>query len=507
MSESRRKFFYDAAILGVGFVGLGEDLQAQTQGMQAEAGATRAKRGHKVGGESSNTRQEMSALPMLTPDVADLPHEMDGNVKVFHLVAAPVKRKIAPFKTIDAWGYNGSCPGPTIQVHQGDRVRVVFENRLPESTSLHWHGLEIPIEQDGVPYISQKPVAPGEKYVYEFTVHQEGTFFYHAHSAMQEMMGQIGFFVAHPEKDYRPRVDHDYGLILQEWAVLPSNSIPNTAAMEFNWLTFNGKSGPANTPLIVRHGERVRIRLINLGMDHHPIHLHGHQFVVTGTEGGRQPQSTWGPGNTVLVGVAQSRDVEFVASNPGDWMLHCHLPHHMMNQMSSMVGPMSRRNGMPAGLDMERGMGMLRQGSATSGENGPSLGRGLGVGSTAEQAMSNSPLKAVDPVQHEDMPDMPGMQHQGMQMGKPDVSNDANAVPGFPQDAFMEGPMMAMDQMVDKPENYGLRPGWSGFMAGMMTFVRVLPPDKYDQIMELRKKQEGNKPMKMDMPGMEHQHE
>jgi hypothetical protein len=259
--------------------------------------------------------------------------------------------------------------------------------------------------------------------------------------------------------------------------------------------------------LIVRHGERVRIRLINLGMDHHPIHLHGHQFVVTGTEGGRQPESTWGPGNTVLVGVAQSRDVEFLASNPGDWMLHCHLPHHMMNQMSSMAGPMSRRNGMPAGLDMERGMGMLRQGSATSEENGPSLGRGLGVGSTAEQTVVNSPLKAGDPIQHQDMPDMPGMQHQGMQMGKPEVSKDANSVPGFPQDAFMEGPMMAMDLMVDKPENYGLRPGWSGFMAGMMTFVRVLPPDKYDQIMELRKKQEGNKPMKMDMPGMEHKHE
>ena len=147
-------------------------------------------------------------------------------------------------------------------------------------------------------------------------------------------------------------------------------------------------------------------------------------------------------------------------------------------------------------------MGMLRQGSATSEENGPSLGRGLGVGSTAEQAMSNSLLTAEKPMPHQDIPDM-----QGMQMGKPEVSKDANSVPGFPQDAFMEGPMMAMDQMVDKPENFGLRPGWSGFMAGMMTFVRVLPPDKYDQIMELRKKQEGNKPMKMDMPGMEHHHE
>src|ERR1700682_1058312 len=147
---------------------------------------------------------------------------------------------------------------------------------------------------------------------------------------------------------------------------------------------------------------------------------------------------------------------------------------------------------------------MLRQGSAMSQENGPSLGRGLGVGSTAEQVMSNSPLKAGSTTQQQDMP---GMQHQGMQMGKPEVSTDANSVPGFPQDAFMEGPMMAMDQMVDKPENFGLRPGWSGFIAGMDAFVRVLPPDKYDQIMELRKKHEDTKPKKTDMPGMEEQHE
>lgn len=149
-------------------------------------------------------------------------------------------------------------------------------------------------------------------------------------------------------------------------------------------------------------------------------------------------------------------------------------------------------------------MGMLRQGSVMSEENGPSLGRGLGVGSTAEQTLANSPLKAESAMQRQDMP---GMQHKGMQTAKPEVSKDADSVPGFPQDAFMEGPMMAMDEMVDKPENFGLSPGWSGFMAGMMTFVRVLPPDKYDQIMELRKKQKGNKPMKMDMPGMEQKHE
>ncbi len=132
------------------------------------------------------------------------------------------REKLVPFKTMTVWGYNGSCPGPTIQVQQGDRVRVIFENGLPESTTVHWHGLEVPIEMDGVPYISQKPVPPGESFTYEFTVHQEGTFFYHSHGAMQEMMGMIGMFISHPAKAHKPQVDHDFGIVLQEWAILPN---------------------------------------------------------------------------------------------------------------------------------------------------------------------------------------------------------------------------------------------------------------------------------------------
>jgi FtsP/CotA-like multicopper oxidase with cupredoxin domain len=114
----------------------------------------------------------------------------------------------------------------------------------------------------------------------------EGTYFYHSHMAMQEMMGMIGAFIMHPKEPYKPSADKDFAITMQEYAILPNIKVPNSMNMEFNWLTFNGKSGPANTPLIVRHGERVRIRLINLGRDHHPIHLHGHQFVITGTEGG-----------------------------------------------------------------------------------------------------------------------------------------------------------------------------------------------------------------------------
>jgi hypothetical protein len=397
---------------------------------------------------------------------------MDGGVKEFHLIAEPVKQELVPGKVVDLWGYNGSSPGPTIQINQGDRVRIIVDNHLPEPTSMHWHGFEIPFAMDGAPGSSQDPIAPGGRFVYEFTLHQAGTFFYHSHMAMQEMMGMIGAFIMHPKEAYDPPVDQDYALILQEYAVLPNNPVPNSMNMEFNWLTLNGKSGPATTPLLVRLNDRVRLRFINLGMDHHPIHLHGHTFVITGSEAGRQPQAAWGPKNTALVGVAEACDVEFVANNPGDWMIHCHLPHHMMNQMSSMVGPMTRRGGMAAGLGMEEGMGIPR-GHATGEQNGPSLGRGMGVGSTDEKATSDGATSMSS--------SMTGMQHEGMEM-EADISKDANSVPGFPQDAFMEGPAMAMDKMVDKPENYGLRSGWSGYMQGMMTFVRVLEPELYDKI-------------------------
>jgi manganese oxidase len=232
MSESRRSFFRNATMLGAGLMTWGESLRAQT-----------GSKPHDHPSKGTASVKEKPAGPptsMESPDIGDMPFTMDGGTKVFHLIAEQVKRKIVPWKTLDVWGYNGSCPGPTIQVQQGDHVRIRVENRLPESTSMHWHGLEVPIEQDGVPFVSQKPIAPGETYTYEFTVNQEGTFFYHAHSAMQEMIGLIGMFIAHPREKHLPDVDHDYGIVLQEWAVLPNNSVPNTAGMEFNWLTLNG---------------------------------------------------------------------------------------------------------------------------------------------------------------------------------------------------------------------------------------------------------------------------
>jgi FtsP/CotA-like multicopper oxidase with cupredoxin domain len=283
-------------------------------------------------------------VPVQTPDVPKLEPKLVNGVKEFRLVAEPVHTEFLPGRPVDVWGFNGHVPGPTIEVNEGDRVRIIFENRLPEMTALHWHGFEVPMTMDGSVGLGQGPIPPGGTFVYEFTLNQHGTLFYHSHFAMQEMMGMLGLFVVHPKTPYAPAVHRDFGVLLQEWAVLPNNTVPNTMAMEYNWLTFNGKAGPDTTPLLVKQGERVRIRLVNMGMDHHPIHLHGNQFYVTGTEGGRKPEHLWFPENTVLVGVGQARNIEFDAKYAGDWMLHCHLPHHMMNQMVSMVGPISKES-------------------------------------------------------------------------------------------------------------------------------------------------------------------
>jgi hypothetical protein len=350
-------------------------------------------------------------------------------------------------------------PGPTIEVTEGDRVRLVVENRLPEGFSMHWHGLEIPNDMDGMPGISQDVIPPGGQFTYEFTLKQNGTFFYHSHMAMQEMMGMIGLFIIHPRAAYTPYVDRDF-VVLQEWALLPNNTIPNSLAMEFNWLTMNGKAGPATTPLLVKLGERVRIRLVNLGMDHHPMHIHGHQFYVTGTEGGRIRTTAVEPANTVLVGVAQARDVEFVADNPGDWHFHCHLPHHMMNQMASMVGPlMMTHANAPRPGSMEAGMG-IHEGHALSDAARPAFGRTINVGAEADRAVSNMPQAA---------------QTQTSLSQAPGAAPNAGMFPAIRRTCSSDG------RRRSKPETYDFV-GWSGGTMGMMTIVRVLTPELFDKI-------------------------
>ncbi|HEY2511062.1 MAG TPA: copper oxidase [Polyangiaceae bacterium] len=276
------------------------------------------------------------AIPrVVTPNGASLPWRMDGNVKVFHLVAEPVKREFAPGMVVDAWGYNGLTPGPTIEAFEGDRVRILVTNKLPERTSMHWHGFLLPNGMDGVAGLNQPHIEPGETYEYEFTLRQHGTQMYHPHSdeMVQMALGMMGFFIIHPRAP--ETVDRDFAILLHEWSIEPGTSRPNPMVMtDFNMFTFNSRVWPGTAPLVVKRGDRVRIRLGNLSMDSHPIHFHGHHFEIAATDGGRIPPAGRWPATTVNVPVGTTHDIEFVADNPGDWAFHCHKSHHTMNAMS-----------------------------------------------------------------------------------------------------------------------------------------------------------------------------
>jgi FtsP/CotA-like multicopper oxidase with cupredoxin domain len=278
--------------------------------------------------------------PVVTLNGWSLPWRMKDGVKEFHLVAEPVVREIAPGMKANLWGYNGQSPGPTIEVVEGDRVRIFVTNRLPEHTSIHWHGQLLPAGMDGVTGLSQPGIGPGKTFVYEFVARHAGTFMYHPHAdEMQQMaMGMMGFWVTHPRDPRQQAVDRDYVFLLNAYDIDPGSYTPRTNTMlEFNLWTFNSRAFPGIDPMVARLGDKVRIRVGNLTMTNHPIHLHGHRFEVTGTDGGWIPPAARFPEVTTDVGVGQMRAIEFVADNPGDWALHCHKSHHTMNAMGHNV--------------------------------------------------------------------------------------------------------------------------------------------------------------------------
>jgi FtsP/CotA-like multicopper oxidase with cupredoxin domain len=275
-------------------------------------------------------------LPVTVPNGAKLPWKLVNGVKVFHMVAEEVDHEMAPGLKVQCWGYNGRVHGPVIEAVEGDRVRFYVTNRLPAPTTVHWHGMLLPNGMDGVGGLNQKAIPPGETYMYEFVLRQSGTVMYHSHhdEMTQMAMGMTGLFIIHPRKPRR-RVDRDFAIMLHEWRIDPGAKRPNPNEMtDFNMLTMNAKAFPGTAPLVVKKGQRVRIRLGNLGaMDHHPIHLHGYQFKITETDGGEIAEGAQWPETTVLVPVGSTRTVEFVANEPGDWAMHCHMTHHVMNQM------------------------------------------------------------------------------------------------------------------------------------------------------------------------------
>lgn len=307
---------------------------------------------------------------VVTVGLPPLGYTLDGDVKVFILIAQPVLSVITngvpsywevipeenrytgpamPYypQRVKAWGFNGITPGPTIEVTEGDRVRVIVKNELPEPTSVHWHGILVPNAEDGAGGVTQPVIAPGKSWTYEFTLYQTGTYMYHSgfNPAKQEGMGMAGFFIVHP-KDPPDKIDRDYAIMLQEWAILPGNETINAMSMAPNWFTFNGKAAPSIPILEAKQGERVRVRFGNLSMNSHPIHIHGYTWTVVGTEGGPIQKSAQWPGATINVSPGETRDVEFVAWNPGVWRLHCHKLHHMMNMNHDMPMGIMQPGGM-----------------------------------------------------------------------------------------------------------------------------------------------------------------
>lgn len=282
--------------------------------------------------------------PVVTLNGWSLPWRMRGGVKEFHLVAEPCVREFAPGMKVNMWGFNGSSPGPTIEAVEGDRIRIYVTNKLPEPTAIHWHGILLPSGMDGVSGLTQPPIPVGKTFVYEFPLLRPGSHFYHTHldEQLQLALGMYGCLVVHPKDPRFLKVDRDYMFMLASYDVEPGAMTPRTSTMtEFNMWTWNNRVFPGIDPFVARTGERVRIRIGNLTMTNHPIHMHGPHFEVTGTDGGWVPRAARWPEVTTDIGVGQLRAIEFDAV-AGDWAIHCHKSHHTMNAMGhnlpTMVG-------------------------------------------------------------------------------------------------------------------------------------------------------------------------
>jgi FtsP/CotA-like multicopper oxidase with cupredoxin domain len=258
-----------------------------------------------------------------------------NGVKEFSLAVEKVRWNILPGVEVVAYAYNGTVPGPEIRVTEGDRVRILVANKLKEPTSVHWHGMQIPNDQDGAAGVTQPPIQPGETYTYEWTVPSTpGTFFYHTHFAAdkQQALGLYGALIVEA-KQPAVKYDVEYTLTLGEWTVKDGKTYPamQLEGMQPNFFTFNGRSYPTTDTLKVKVGQRVLLRFIGSGQFIHPLHLHGQPFKIVATDGNPVPEAAQIMKDTLLIGPGERYDVEFVARAPGKWLLHCHINHHVTN--------------------------------------------------------------------------------------------------------------------------------------------------------------------------------
>jgi FtsP/CotA-like multicopper oxidase with cupredoxin domain len=245
---------------------------------------------------------------------ARLPFKLDGDTKVFELTTQAVSWETQPGSKVAAYAYNGVVPGPEIRVTEGDKVRVLLKNQLPESTSIHWHGVHTPNSMDGVPYLTQPVVKPGAGFTYEFVAKPFGSHMYHSHhnAAEQVTKGLLAGFIVEPkDKNKEPAFDSEYSLILNDTNI---------------GLTINGKSFPATAPIIAKIGEKVRIRFMNEGLIIHPMHLHGYYMKVFAKDG--FPLVNPYMADTLNLAPGERYDVIVETTEPGAWAFHCHILTH-----------------------------------------------------------------------------------------------------------------------------------------------------------------------------------
>ena len=264
-----------------------------------------------------------------------LEYRVEDGVKVFELTTQAVQWEILDGVTVTAFTYNGTVPGPMIRVTEGVQVRIIVKNELPDPTTIHWHGVEVPNAMDGVPGITQDPIQPGETFTYEFTAKPAGTFMYHSHyeGDIQVGAGLYAPFIIDPKDPEANPPVVDKTLMISEWLMTGGQTFAAMpmGGMEPNYFTINGKAFPATETITVKKGDLVRLRFIVIGQFIHPMHLHGFPFKIVATDGHPVPEASQLTKDTVSVAPGERYDVEFVATETGQWMLHCHILHHTTN--------------------------------------------------------------------------------------------------------------------------------------------------------------------------------
>ncbi len=292
--------------------------------------------------------QDNVVMATETQGLQELPFKIENGEKIFKLTAQPVKWNILKDVTVTAWAYDGMVPGPLIRVTEGDKVKILIKNNLPEPTTIHWHGIQVPNNMDGIPDETQKPIQPGEIFTYEFIAKPAGTYWYHSHfdSDKQISVGLSGAFIIEPKSGLASRPAIDKVLMLNEWRVIDGQTyaaMPATG-MDGNFFTINGKAYPDTETINAKVGQKIRLRFIGSGQMIHPMHLHGFPFKIVATDGNDVPVTAQWTKDVVSVASGERYDIEFTPDRPGKWMLHCHIPHHTTNDHQEPGGLMMMIN-------------------------------------------------------------------------------------------------------------------------------------------------------------------